>query len=279
MLRDYKPDLKKVSISIANALEEDIGLGDVTGELINANLSIQAKLICREETVLCGTQWFTEAFKQLDANISIKWNKQEGDLISADTELAILKGNAKCMVASERTGLNFLQMMSGIAYKTHKYVSSLSGSNTKLLDTRKTLPGLRYEQKYSTFIGGAKNHRFGLFDAIMLKDNHLKAFGGIKEIKDIKFLKRGDFLEIEIEKLSQIKLALKSKPDILLLDNLSLREIKKAISLIENKCLIEVSGIKKPEDIKKYKDLPIHYISLGDLTKNVKSIDFSLNIL
>ena len=104
MLRDYKPDLKKVSISITNALEEDIGLGDVTGELINASLSIQAKLICREETVLCGTQWFTEAFKQLDPNISIKWNKQEGDLISANTELALLKGNAKCMVASERTG-------------------------------------------------------------------------------------------------------------------------------------------------------------------------------
>jgi nicotinate-nucleotide pyrophosphorylase (carboxylating) len=113
----------------------------------------------------------------------------------------------------------------------------------------------------------------------MLKDNHLKAFGGIKKIKNIKFLQRGDFLEIEIEKLSQIKLALKSKPDILLLDNLNLSEIKKAISLIENKCLIEVSGIKKPEDIKKYKELAIHYISLGDLTKNIKSIDFSLNIL
>ena len=169
-------------------------------------------------------------------------------------------------------------MMSGISTKTNKYSKLLKNSNIELLDTRKTFPGLRYEQKYSTFIGGAKNHRFGLFDAIMLKDNHLKAFGGIKKIKNIKFLKTGDFLEIEIEKLSQIKAALKSKPDILLLDNLNLSEIKKAISLIDNKCLIEVSGIKKPEDIKKYKNLSIHYISLGDLTKNIESIDFSLNI-
>jgi nicotinate-nucleotide pyrophosphorylase (carboxylating) len=170
-------------------------------------------------------------------------------------------------------------MMSGISTKTNQYSKLLKNTNIELLDTRKTLPGLRYEQKYSTFVGGAKNHRFGLFDAIMLKDNHLKAFGGIKKIKNIKFSKRGDFLEIEIEKLSQIKVALKSKPDILLLDNLNLSEIKKAISQIDNKCLIEVSGIKRPEDIKKYKNLPIHYISLGDLTKNIKSIDFSLNII
>ena len=137
---------------------------------------------------------------------------------------------------------------------------------------------MRYEQKYSTSLGGVKNHRFGLFDAIMLKDNHLKAYGGINKVKKIKFPNKGNFLEIEIEKLSQIKPALKCNPDILLLDNFSLQDIKRAIKLIDNKCLIEVSGLKKPEDIKKYLNLPIHYISLGDLTKNIESIDFSLNI-
>ena len=246
---------------------------------INTKNVLKASLISREDGILSGSLWFEESFKQIDKKAKIKWNVIEGEAFKKDNEIAEINASSKSILSGERTALNFLQMMSGISTKTNKYSKLLKDSNIELLDTRKTLPGLRYEQKYSTFVGGAKNHRFGLFDAIMLKDNHLKAFGGIKEIKDIKFLKRGDFLEIEIEKLSQIKLALKSKPDILLLDNLSLREIKKAISLIENKCLIEVSGIKKPEDIKKYKDLPIHYISLGDLTKNVKSIDFSLNIL
>ena len=214
----------------------------------------------------------------MDKKAKITWSVTEGEAFKKDNKIAEISASSQSILSGERTALNFLQMMSGISTKTNKYSKLLKNSNIELLDTRKTLPGLRYEQKYSTFVGGAKNHRFGLFDAIMLKDNHLKAFGGINKIKNIKFLKKGDFLEIEIEKLSQIKAALKSKPDILLLDNLNLSEIKKAISLIDNKCLIEVSGIKKPEDIKKYKDLPIHYISLGDLTKNIESIDFSLNI-
>tara|TARA_X000000368_G_scaffold340446_1_gene278701 strand:- start:171 stop:1004 length:834 start_codon:yes stop_codon:yes gene_type:complete len=275
--------LKKsiVSGSVKIALLEDGYNSDLSlkAKNINTDNVLRASLISREKGILSGSLWFEESFKQIDKKAKIKWNVIEGEAFKKDNVIAEINASSKSILSGERTALNFLQMMSGISTKTNKYSKLLKDSNIELLDTRKTLPGLRYEQKYSTFVGGAKNHRFGLFDAIMLKDNHLKAFGGIKEIKNLKFIKRGDFLEIEIEKLSQIKLALKCKPDILLLDNLSLREIKKAISLIENKCLIEVSGIKKPEDIKKYKDLPIHYISLGDLTKNIKSIDFSLNIL
>jgi len=245
---------------------------------INSKKVLRATLISRENGILSGSFWFDEAFKQIDKQASIKWKVTEGDNFKRDSVIAEIKASSKAILSGERTALNFLQLMSGISTKTNKYSKYLKNTNIELLDTRKTLPGLRYEQKYSTFVGGAKNHRFGLFDAVMLKDNHLKAYGGIKKIKNIEFSQKGDFLEIEIEKLSQIKAALKSNPDILLLDNLNLSEIKKAISLIENKCLIEVSGIKKPEDIKKYKKLPIHYISLGDLTKNIKSIDFSLNI-
>ena len=247
MLRDYKPDLKKVSISITNALEEDIGLGDVTGELINASLSIQAKLICREETVLCGKQWFTEAFKQLDPNISIKWNKQEGDLISANTELALLKGNAKCMVASERTGLNFLQMMSGIAYKTHKYVSSLSGSNTKLLDTRKTLPGLRYEQKYSVLVGGGENHRMGLYDAALVKENHIASAGSIENAVNSLKSKGIQSIEVEVESLQQLEEALNSGAAIAMLDNFDNDSLKKAAEIAKEKIKLELDNLKKTE--------------------------------
>ena len=276
MLRDYKPDLKKVSISITNALEEDIGLGDVTGELINANLSIQAKLICREETVLCGTQWFTEAFKQLDPNISIKWNKQEGDLISANTELALLKGNAKCMVASERTGLNFLQMMSGIAYKTHKYVSSLSRSNTKLLDTRKTLPGLRYEQKYSVLVGGGENHRMGLYDAALVKENHIASAGSIENAVNSLKSKGIQLIEVEVESLHQLEEALNSGATIAMLDNFDDDSLKKAAEIARGKIKLEVSGNIDLSQINKLKKLNIDYISSGDLTKNISATDYSL---
>ena len=275
--------LKKsiVSDSVKRALLEDGYNNDLSLKAKNINTKniLKASLVSREDGILSGSLWFEESFKQIDKKAKITWNVIEGEAFKKDNEIAEINASSKSILSGERTALNFLQMMSGISTKTNKYSKLLKDSNIELLDTRKTLPGLRYEQKYSTFVGGAKNHRFGLDDAIMLKDNHLKAFGGIKKIKNIKFLKRGDFLEIEIEKISQIKVALKSKPDILLLDNLNLSEIKKAISQIDNKCLIEVSGIKRPEDIKKYKNLPIHYISLGDLTKNIKSIDFSLNII
>ena len=274
--------LKKsiVKESVKRALLEDGYKNDLSlkAKSINTKKVLRATLISRENGILSGSFWFDEAFKQIDKQASIKWKVTEGDNFKRDSVIAEIKASSKAILSGERTALNFLQLMSGISTKTNKYSKYLKNTNIELLDTRKTLPGLRYEQKYSTFVGGAKNHRFGLFDAVMLKDNHLKAYGGIKKIKNIEFSQKGDFLEIEIEKLSQIKAALKSNPDILLLDNLNLSEIKKAISLIENKCLIEVSGIKKPEDIKKYKKLPIHYISLGDLTKNIKSIDFSLNI-
>lgn len=270
----------KVIESVKRALQEDGYKNDLSlkAKNINSKKILKATLITRQNGILSGSSWFEESFKQIDKKAKFKWKIIEGETFKRDDVIADISANSNAILSGERTALNFLQFMSGIATKTNKYSKLLKNCNIELLDTRKTLPGLRYEQKYSTFVGGAKNHRFGLYDAIMLKDNHLKAFGGIKKIKNIEFSQRGDFLEIEIEKLSQIKTALKSKPDMLLLDNLNLKEIKKAISLIDSKCLIEVSGIKKPEDIKKYQNLPIHYVSLGDLTKNIESIDFSLNV-
>jgi len=274
--------LKKsiVSDSVKRALLEDGYKSDLSlkAKNIKPKNILKASIISRENGILSGSLWFEESFQQIDKKAKIKWNVTEGEAFKKNNIIAEINASPQSILSGERTALNFLQMMSGISTKTNKYSKLLKKSNIELLDTRKTLPGLRYEQKYSTFVGGAKNHRFGLFDAIMLKDNHLKAYGGINKVKKIKFPNKGNFLEIEIEKLSQIKPALKCNPDILLLDNFSLQDIKRAIKLIDNKCLIEVSGLKRPEDIKKYLNLPIHYISLGDLTKNIESIDFSLNI-
>ncbi len=270
----------KIKESVKRALKEDGFNHDLSlkSKKIKIDKVFIATLVARENGILSGSPWFEETFKIIDKKALLEWKIGEGEAFKKDEKIVKIKASLKAILSGERTALNFLQMMSGISTKANFYSNMLKNSEIELLDTRKTLPGLRYEQKYSTFIGGVKNHRFGLFDAIMLKDNHLKAYGGIDKIKDIKFEKKGDFLEIEIEKLSQIKDAMKSNPDIILLDNLELKEIKKAISIIKNKCLIEVSGIKKPEDIKKYNNLPIHFISLGDLTKNLESIDFSLNI-
>lgn len=276
-----KLNRSKIIKSVKRALREDGFEKDLSlmANKIDTRKTLKAKVVSRQNGILSGSLWFEESFNQIDKKAKVKWNVMEGNSFKKNKVIAEIKASSKSILSGERTALNFLQLMSGISTKAKYYSSYLKGSEIELLDTRKTLPGLRYEQKYSTYLGGVKNHRFGLFDAIMLKDNHLKAFGGIQRIKDIAFKEKGDFLEIEIEKLSQIKPALKSNPDILLLDNLSLTDIKKAIRLIDNKCLIEVSGLNKPEEIMKYKTLPIHYISLGDLTKNIDSIDFSLNIL
>ncbi len=276
-----KLNRSKIIKSVKRALREDGFEKDLSlmANKIDTRKTLKAKVVSRQNGILSGSLWFEESFNQIDKKAKVKWNVMEGNSFKKNKVIAEIKASSKSILSGERTALNFLQLMSGISTKAKYYSSYLKGSEIELLDTRKTLPGLRYEQKYSTYLGGVKNHRFGLFDAIMLKDNHLKAFGGIQRIKDIAFKEKGDFLEIEIEKLSQIKPALKSNPDILLLDNLSLTDIKKAIRLIDNRCLIEVSGLNKPEEIMKYKTLPIHYISLGDLTKNIDSIDFSLNIL
>lgn len=236
MSKNRDPQLSKVERSVHQALEEDIGLGDVTGELIDPSLSQAASLISREESILCGSKWFETAFTILDPNIEIIWNQEEGTLIEPDSEVARIKGNAKSMVAAERTGLNFLQMMSGIAYKTYLYQKDLAGSDTRLLDTRKTLPGLRYEQKYSVLIGGGQNHRMGLYDAALIKENHISSSGSIENA--ISTLKQNGVstIEVEVENLVQLDDAIKFKADIAMLDNFDDDDLLKASQLAKGKC-------------------------------------------
>lgn len=270
------PNITKLEESVRLSLEEDIGLGDITGELIDPNLSQKASLICREESILCGSKWFDTAFTLLDPSIQIEWHAQEGSLLEAGKEVASLTGNAKCMVASERTALNFLQMMSGIAYKTHCFQKELVDSETVLLDTRKTIPGLRYEQKYSVVIGGGQNHRMGLYDAALIKENHISSAGSIKLAVSSLKKKRIKTIEVEVESLEELQQAIDAQADIAMLDNFAESDLEVASEISKGKIKLEISGnigIENLNAIKKYK---IDYISSGDLTKNISATDYSL---
>ena len=272
----HTPDQSKIESSVRRALEEDIGLGDITGELIDPLLIQEAKLVCREEAILCGSKWFESAFNLLDPDVKINWNQEEGSLIKENTEVATIKGNSKCMVASERTGLNFLQMMSGIAYKTYSYKQELNGAQTILLDTRKTLPGLRYEQKYSVLVGGGQNHRMGLYDAALVKENHIASAGSIHSAVARLRENNVKLIEVEVENLDELNEAIKSQADIAMLDNFNTHDLLKASEIAQGKIKIEVSGNIDKEQIAKLKNLNIDYISSGDLTKNIAAIDYSL---
>lgn len=270
------PNITKLEESVRLSLEEDIGLGDITGELIDPNLSQKASLICREESILCGSKWFDTAFTLLDPSIQIEWHAQEGSLLEAGKEVASLTGNAKCMVASERTALNFLQMMSGIAYKTHCFQKELVDSETVLLDTRKTIPGLRYEQKYSVVIGGGQNHRMGLYDAALIKENHISSAGSIKLAVSSLKEKGIKTIEVEVESLEELQQAIDAEADIAMLDNFAESDLEIASEISKGKIKLEISGnigIENLNAIKKYK---IDYISSGDLTKNISATDYSL---
>lgn len=265
--------------NIKQALLEDGYKDDLSLQflnLLNKNKS-KAILTAKQEGFLSGKIWFEETFKLIDRKSSFKWNIEEGERFKKNQDLMTMKASPKALLSGERTALNFLQFMSGITTKSRKYEKLLKGSKIRLLDTRKTLPNLRYEEKYATALGGVQNHRFSLSDALMIKDNHIKAIGKINNLRKLTTIKKGNFFEIEIEKLDQILPALELNPDVLLLDNFSKNNIKKAIKIINKKALIEVSGIQ-PDDLSSLKDLEIDYISLGDLTKNIEAVDFSFNI-
>ena len=270
------PNITKLEESVRLSLEEDIGLGDITGELIDPNLSQKASLICREESILCGSKWFDCAFMLLDPSIRIDWHVQEGALLEAGREVASLEGNAKCMVASERTALNFLQMMSGIAYKTHCFQKELVDTKTVLLDTRKTIPGLRYEQKYSVLIGGGQNHRMGLYDAALIKENHISSAGSIElavsSLKD----KGIETIEVEVENLEELQQAINAQADIAMLDNFAESDLEIASEISRGKIKLEISGNIEIENLNTIKKYKIDYISSGDLTKNISATDYSL---
>ena len=273
---------KKILIkSVKNALKEDCVNKDLSHKVLgkDALKKINAFLTNKEELVLSGIDWFNHSFKLIDNSIKVKWYFKEGDVIPPNQEICKVSGTAKTILSSERTAINFIQFMSGISTKAKSYLHILNNEKIQLLDTRKTLPGLLYEQKYATKIAGIKNHRFSLSDGLMLKDNHLKTIGGLNSINYKHDQTNKFFFEIEVKKINEIEPAISLKPDILMFDNFSLNQIKKGIKIVNQRAKIEVSGLKNEKDLTKLSQLEIDFISMGDLTKNIKSIDFSLNIL
>ena len=269
---------KKVSNSVKKALKEDIGSGDITTQIIPIDSQCKANLVVRNTSILCGIDWFSKSFSLLNKNIKINWHKKEGSQINQDDYIATLTGPSKEILTGERTALNFLQFMSGIAFKTSLYRNKLINSKAIILDTRKTIPNLRYEQKYAVKCGGGKNHRMGLYDAILIKENHIRAAGSISNA--IKTLKKSynKRIEVEVNNLVELEEAISSNADIILLDNFSFENLEKAVAINNKRALLEVSGNIDLESIKKLAATDINYISSGDLTKNVQAADFSLLI-
>ena len=274
-------NLEAVKKNVRVALKEDSVRQDLSIKAITkfSKKIVSAELIIREKAIISGKAWLEESFKQIDPAIKISWRFKEGKEVPKNSIVAKITGNPKAILSAERTALNFLQFMSGISTKTALVKSKIKNKKIKLLDTRKTIPGMRAEQKYATKIGGATNHRFDLSDGLMIKDNHIFATDGLNNISFKKNFNRGKFLEIEVKKLSQLKDALRLKPDVIMLDNFSKTSIKKALKIINAQTKIEISGIKNESHLKEVSNMNVDFISLGDLTKNIKAIDFSLNFI
>ncbi len=263
--------------TVSIALQEDIRGGDLTAELIPITTQAEAKIICRESATLCGRPWFDEVFRQVDDSIQIEWLAEEGDAISADQTLCLIKGSAQRILTAERTALNFLQTLSATASTTAQYVALLKGSRTQLLDTRKTIPGLRLAQKYAVACGGGKNHRMGLYDAILIKENHIMAAGSILNAVTTAKQNHPDItVEVETENLDEVQQALDAKADIIMLDNFSLEMMAQAVEMVARKAKLEVSGNVELQHLSKLIETNVDFISTGAITKHIQAIDLSM---
>ncbi|WP_339726170.1 carboxylating nicotinate-nucleotide diphosphorylase [uncultured Paraglaciecola sp.] len=274
-----------IKAAIEIALSEDLnGLnadqGDITANLIPATQNIVAEIITREACVLAGAAWVTETFGQLNKDIQLHWFVKDGDALKADQPIVRITGNARHILTGERTALNFLQTLSGTATIVAKCVKELAGTKTQLLDTRKTLPGMRLAQKYAVACGGGTNHRIGLFDAYLIKENHILACGSIQAAVTKAREHHADLpVEVEVESIQELLQAIAAKADIVMLDNFSLAMLKQAVILNEGQCKLEVSGNITIDGLKKLSALGVDFISSGALTKHVQAIDLSLRVV
>ena len=263
--------------TVRRALAEDIGTGDITADILSDSSQSVAQVICRETAILCGTAWFDSTFHQIDPKITISWQAADGDVITENMPLCTIKGPSKAILSGERTALNFLQTLSGTATLAHRYAERVKGLPVQILDTRKTLPGLRSAQKYAVRCGGCTNHRMGLYDAILIKENHILACGSITlAIEAARHTHPGITIEIEVERLDQISEALDAGADILLLDNFDPESLRKAVILNNGHAKLEASGGITLDNVRSIAQSGVDYISVGSLTKDIKAIDLSM---
>ncbi len=272
------PEAAVVAAHVRQALEEDVGGGDVTAALIGDATRARARVLCREPAVLCGRPWFDQVYTQLDERVSVAWRADDGELLSPDQCVCVVEGPARSLLTGERTALNFIQMLSGTATAARRCAEAVKGTHARILDTRKTIPGLRLAQKYAVRCGGCENHRLGLYDAVLIKDNHIFAAGSVgAAVGAARRLNPDLSVEVEVESLAQLKQAIEAGADIIMLDNFRREALREAVSIAAGRAKLEISGNVPPEEIRALAETGVDYISLGALTKNVQAIDFSMD--
>ncbi len=271
-------DAEQIRRQVKLALDEDVGSGDLTAGLVPAEEQTVAKVISREQAVIAGCAWFDEVFHQIDANISVKWSVSDGDAVTDNQFLCTVSGNAASVLTGERTALNFLQTLSAVATRTRRYVDAVSPLNVNILDTRKTIPGLRLAQKYAVVCGGGVNHRIGLYDAVLIKENHILAAGSIGRALQRAQLQTpaNTEIEIEVESIDEMKQALEAGATRLLLDNFSLEQLREAVALNQGRARLEASGNVNLQTVRSIAETGINDISIGELTKNIEALDLSM---
>ncbi|KAJ8739925.1 carboxylating nicotinate-nucleotide diphosphorylase [Aeromonas veronii] len=280
-----------VSRAVRAALLEDLGdalttldqpdaSADITAQLIPADRMASARVITREAGVFCGQPWVDEVFVQLGGDVKVEWKVQDGEVLSPNQELFRLHGPARLLLTGERNALNFVQTLSGVATLTARYVAELEGTDCRLLDTRKTIPGLRTAQKYAVTCGGGKNHRIGLYDAYLIKENHILACGGIAEaISKARHLNPGKPVEVEVESLAELEQALAAKADIVMLDNFDVTMMREAVATNQGRAKLEVSGNVTLDTLAEFAATGVDFISVGALTKHVRALDLSMRFI
>lgn len=272
--------LNDIPQCVARALQEDIGAGDITALLIPQRQHAKAEIICRQPAVICGCAWVDEVFAQLDSTVQLNWLVQDGDTVEANQPLLTLSGNARILLTGERTALNFLQLLSGTATLARHYAGLATNSQVKILDTRKTIPGLRLAQKYAVTVGGCHNHRIGLYDAFLIKENHIAACGGIAlAVAKAREIAPEKPVEVEVESLDELNQALDSSVDVVMLDNFSPEDINRLNQLNLGTTKVEVSGDITHEKVAGYLHSAVSYISSGSLTKHVQAVDLSMRLV
>ncbi len=265
---------------VRRALQEDVGGGDITALLLPEEAQAEATVISREHAVICGRPWFDQTFQLLDEAIRVDWRVEDGDSVEPNQILCVVYGPARALLSGERCALNFLQTLSATATRTRSYVDAIAGTDVQLLDTRKTLPGLRRAQKYAVRCGGGRNHRMGLYDGVLIKENHIAAAGSVVAAIDQArhHAPHGIAIEVEVENLHELHEALAAGADIILLDNMDLATLREAVTITHGQAKLEASGGVTLDTIRAIAETGVDYISVGDITKHVQAVDLSMRI-
>jgi nicotinate-nucleotide pyrophosphorylase (carboxylating) len=273
---------KDLGSQVHTAIREDVGTGDVTAGFVPENQIARGCVITREAAVMCGRPWVDEVFRQLDEGVRIRWHAGDGERISPAQNLFDIEGSARSILTGERTALNFLQLLSAVATETHRYVDAVAGTGCTILDTRKTLPGLRTAQKYAVLCGGAANHRMGLYDMVLVKENHIAAAGSLtRAVESARRHVPGLKVEVEVETMKELEEAIAAKPDIVMLDNFTPEEMRKAVALNKergHRAKLEASGNVSLNNVRQIAETGVDFISVGALTKHVRAVDLSMRL-